>query len=95
MKDSHTKLNAVAFGMSMGMVYAISIFVLGMLATYFDYGSDMVDMLGDFYPGYDTGLMPSLIGAFWGLLEGFIMGFLLGFFYNLFHGCCCSWCRCD
>jgi hypothetical protein len=94
MKCEYLKLNAAAVGLSMGLIYAIAIFVMGLMATYFDHGHDIVELMGTFYPGYDVGLVPSLIGALWGFLDGVILGFLWGVFYNMFNKCCCSMSGC-
>ncbi len=92
MNDQYSNLNAMAFGLSMGLVYAFSIFFIGILATYFDIGANFVDAIAAYYSGYGTGLVGSAIGAFWGFIDGFFCGFFLGFFYNVFNRCCCNWC---
>ncbi len=89
MKDNCVKLNSIALGLSMGLVYAIALFLMGLLATYYDHGYDLVELMASFYPGYDVGFIPSLIGALWGFFDGVIMGFLLGYFYNVINKCCC------
>lgn len=82
-------LNACALGLGMGVVYALSLFFMGMLATYLHIGYSIVRILGDYYSGYGVGFMPSLIGAAWGFVDGLVVGFLLGYFYNFFNERCC------
>jgi hypothetical protein len=94
MKECYAKLNPLALGLSMGVVYALSLFLVAMVATHWDYGYELIELMENFYPGYGVGLVPSLIGAAWGLLEGTVFGFLMAVFYNIFHKCCCCMCSC-
>ena len=76
-KDTHG-LHSVAFGMAMGVLWAFSMFLMGMLAMFGNWGVPFVELFSSFYIGYSATFMGSIIGAVWGFADGFIGGFLLG-----------------
>ena len=77
------KLNVKALGCAFGLMWALGVLFLGLLATYFNYGNHMVQVVASLYYGYDATLIGSLIGTAWGFVDGLICGVLLAFFYNL------------
>lgn len=85
MSEKCAKLSKFGFGMGLGVTWALGVFILAMLAMYLDMGKPMVDLLAQFYKGFDATLPGSAIGSAWGFLDGFVGGFFIAFFYNLFR----------
>lgn len=83
MSNGTMKLNVTAIGLALGVVYAIGMFVMGLIAMYFDVGNPLVELVGTLYIGYNDTIVGSLIGAGWGFLDGFVFGVIFAWFYNL------------
>ncbi len=78
---SHAKLNPKALGISLGIISALSIFFLGLVASA-GWGQTLVLTMGSFYKGYSPGILGSLAGGIWGFIEGFIVGYVMARIYN-------------
>jgi hypothetical protein len=92
------KLSPKAFGLALGTMWGMSVFLVGLAAHFFEYGVTFVTAMGAMYVGYDVSVMGSFIGGFFGFLDGFIGGAVLIFLYNLYACCCkkeCTECCCD
>lgn len=90
---------AVSLGLAVGITWGLYIFVLGLYATYFHHGVELVQLISSLYVGYQATWVGSLLGGLYGLVDGFIFGFFVGFFYKLFRKCgkcgiCCPKCGC-
>lgn len=86
MKRRSTKeLDPMRFGMAFGLVLALFMFLLGLAATYLDWGVNLVYLTGEVYLGFAPTLPGSIIGGFWGFLDGFLGGFLIAWIYNKLH----------
>jgi hypothetical protein len=90
------KLSPFAFGMSLGLVWGLSVFVTGLMAYYLSYGKPFVMAMSAMYIGYEPSVMGSLIGGAFGFVDGLIGGALIALFYNGFsQACgCCQPCPC-
>ena len=75
------KLDAKAFGLAMGILWALGVFVLGLLAMN-GYAAPFVDLFGTAYLGFDATVQGSLIGAIWGFFDGLIGGWVFAWLYN-------------
>lgn len=75
------KLDAKAFGLSVGILTALGIFALGVFAMN-GYAEPFVTLISSGYIGYDATLVGSLIGAVWGFFDGLIGGWILAALYN-------------
>ena len=84
-----TKLSPVALGLAFGVLWGVSILVLGLL-THFGYEGTLVASLRTMHVVYDLSIAGSFIAAFFGLIDGFIRGALLAWLYNCFACCCCK-----
>ena len=84
----HCKLKKFAFGLSIGLVWAFGVFIMGIIDVIYGFGHQFVDAVGTLYYGYEGTVLGSIIGAGWALLDGFIFGFLIAWLYNLFSCCC-------
>ena len=84
MKENCTtpKLSIVGLGVAFGAVWALSLFMLSMLGTYFDFDSQLVEDMGNYYEGYGLGLVPALIGSALGFLDAGIGGAMIALVYN-------------
>lgn len=82
----YPRLNVLKFGMAFGASFGLGMLFLGIVSTYFNWGTAMVPFLSSVYIGYKSSLLGSLLGLVWGCIDGFIGGVLIAFFYNLFLG---------
>lgn len=86
-----TKLCPLALGLSLGVLWGVSVLVMGLLAHYYMYGQPFVAAMGQLYLGYDPTITGSVIGGLIGFVDAFIGGALIGWLYNVFAGChCCK-----
>jgi hypothetical protein len=83
-----SKLSPLSLGLSLGILWGVSVLLLGLIATYYPYGKPFVAALATLYPGYAATISGSFIGGAIGLVDGFISGLILALLYNLF-ACCC------
>ena len=77
------KLDVKAFGLALGIIWAVSVFLLGMIAMLLKgYCLPFVTWLGSMYIGYKATLLGSIIGAIWGFVDAGIGGVLVAWLYN-------------
>lgn len=89
--DHHHRLSPLAFGLAIGIVWAIVVFSAGFTAQpSWGYGVGFVTSLSSIYIGYGPSLEGSFIGALWALIDGLIVGLLIAWVYNFFASCCKS-----
>ena len=81
---SNAKLNILALGASLGIVWAAGLFVTGLFANPMGWGSEFVNVMGSIYIGYKTGFVGAIIGAVWGFIDMFVAGVVIGWIYNFF-----------
>lgn len=82
------KMNKCAFGLSLGVIWGLSVFFMAILAKCCGYGDGFVEGLGELYLGYDASILGALVGALWGFVDAFVFGFLAAWLYNFFSCCC-------
>ncbi len=80
------RLNPLAFGVSLGIVWGVSIFLMGLVAFYFMIGTGFVSSMGLIYVGYGTSVVSCINAGAIGFVDAFIIGGLIGWLYNLFAG---------
>lgn len=78
------KLNPWGLALSLGIWWAIAVFVMGLIAMGGHYGVGFVQGLGDVYIGYHASFWGSVLGAIWGFVDAFIGGLLVAWLYNVF-----------
>jgi hypothetical protein len=79
---------------SLGLLWGLSILIMGLVAYFTHYGQAFVTNLGTMYMGwYTPTIMGSILGGFIGFIHGFIKGFLIAWLYNAFSGCCSGCCK--
>ena len=80
----HKTLGVISFGLALGVTAAIATFVLGVMATFFDWGIPLAMVLASIFLGYGPTFVGSIAGAVWAFVDGFIVGMLIAWFYNRF-----------
>ncbi|KTC78968.1 bacteriophage holin [Legionella cherrii] len=86
------KLNPLALGLAFGVLWGVSILLMGLLAYYYTYGHAFVVAVGSLYPGYAPSIKGSIMGGVIGFIDAFIMGLIIAWLYNLFNCCKCVCC---
>lgn len=80
------KLDAMRFGIALGIVWGFGVLCLGVMVTAFDWGTPALQLLGSLYLGFAPTQAGILIGLIWGFVDGFAGGFLLAWVYNKLVG---------
>jgi len=76
-------LNPKNLGLSIGIIWGLGMLLLGLFATFLNWGGGLVQTMSSLYIGYDLGIVGSVIGGIWGFVDGFIFGFLIALVYNM------------
>lgn len=80
-----SKLNVKALGLALGIIWGVSLFVMGVVAMLApNYAADFVRAIGSKYIGYAPTIVGSVIGAVWGFIDAGIGGLLIAWLYNKF-----------
>jgi len=87
------KLSPVALGLSVGILWGLSVLIMGLMAYYYAFGRPFVDAMSTLYLGYEPSIQGSLIGGLIGFIDSFIMGALVAWLYNCFSCCKCTCCK--
>ena len=86
------KLSPLGLGLSLGVLWGLSMLAMGLIAYYYSYGKPLVEAISTLYIGYAPSIKGSILGAIIGFIDAFIMGLLIAWLYNLFSGCGCRCC---
>lgn len=83
MTKAATRLSPTTLGFAMGMIWGLSLFVLGLIGygSMF-YGHPMIQMISSVYLGYGPTVEGAFIGFAWGFVDFFMFGWLAGLVYN-------------
>lgn len=84
---NNCKLCPVALGLSLGVIWGVSVFFIGMVAHFYLYGRPFVEALGVLYIGYDPSIAGCVIGGLIGFLDAFLGGLIIAWLYNVFSNC--------
>jgi len=76
------KLDIKAFGLSVGIVWGLAMFTLGLINTSGHWGSGIVEVMSTLYIGYKPTVLGSIIGGIWGFLDAGIGGVVVAWLYN-------------
>lgn len=91
--SKRSKLCPVSFGLALGIVSALTVFIWSLYAIY--YGPTPMMIAHQIpVPSYNDASWCAL----WTLISGFVFGFFLALIYDLISGCCKSRCckgRCN
>lgn len=80
------KLDAVKFGLTIGIVWAGAVLGLGLMSEILNWGTPMVQGLGSLYLGYKASPGGILIGTIWAFIDGGIGGLVVAAVYNWLLG---------
>lgn len=88
--DTHGvgRLSKLSLGLSLGILWGLTMLIMGWIATCCPYGGDFVSAFGTVYLGYAATFWGAVLGAIWGFFDFFIFGFLIAWIYNLCLCCC-------
>ena len=78
------KLRVRAFGLAVGIVWGLGIFVATIWAVLKGTGNTLILLIA-YYPGYSITYGGALVGLFWGFINGIICGSLISWLYNMLH----------
>lgn len=92
---SGCKMSPVGLGMSLGVLWGLSIFGMGLITYFYSYGKPFVEAIAAVYLGYEPSIKGSIIGGVIGFIHAFITGFLIAWLYNKFSCCKCPCSKTD
>jgi len=78
------RINFNTAGIYLGFLWAIIVFVLGLLSIAKEPLRKIVDFMSQVYIGYEASLKGSFAGALWGFVDGYITGVVFALITNLF-----------
>ena len=81
--SNYQKISPLAFGLSFGILWAVGLVIISILALYSGFAMSMVNLFTTLYLGYELTLLGVIIGALWAFVDAFIGGFLVAYLYNL------------
>lgn len=91
--NCHSHLKSVSLGLSFGVLWGLSVFIMGLIVHFTGFGQAFITNVGTLYmEWYGPTIMGSIWGGFIGFAHGFITGFLIAWLYNAFS-CCCHNCK--
>jgi hypothetical protein len=77
-------IDAKALGLSLGLIGALSVVIISIWVATYGTGMAWVDLINDFYLGYEITIVGTILGAIYGFIDGFVGGWLIGWLYNKF-----------
>jgi len=80
----YAKLCPKALGLAFGLLWALVVLVMGLIAHFDPVGVWFVNSVKAVYVGYELTWIGIAIGTAIAFVHLFIKGFILGFFYNRF-----------
>jgi hypothetical protein len=78
-------LNARSLGLSIGILWAVVLFLMTVLSLYTGYAAGFLEMMAGVYPGFRLSWPGAFIGLVMGFIDGFIGGYLVAWLYNRFN----------
>ncbi|OGJ45559.1 hypothetical protein A3J23_03315 [Candidatus Peregrinibacteria bacterium RIFCSPLOWO2_02_FULL_48_14] len=77
-----TQLNALAAALSVGILWAVCLFVWTFIAIKWGYAPSWIDLMAEAYPNYAATSAGAFWGLLWGFLDGFVGTYILVWLYN-------------
>jgi len=81
------RLSPLALGLSLGVLWGVSLLIVGLLAHFASYGIEFVKTMNAIYIVYSPSILGSIVGGIIGFIDAFIGGVIIAWLYNLFGGC--------
>ncbi len=75
-------LKPLQLGLTAGLLWALCVLSLGLMATFLKWGKLMVSVIGSVYIGYTSTVAGSLIGMVWAFFDGLAGGAVFAWLYN-------------
>ena len=82
------RLSPLALGLAAGVLWGVSILIMGLIATYYAYGRPFVEAMSVMYTGYEASIKGSFLGGAMGFIDAFIGALIFAWLYNLFSRTC-------
>jgi hypothetical protein len=76
------ELRPLPLGIAAGIAYGLCIFLLGLMATFTEMGTVLVNTLGTAYIGYAPTVVGSVIGGIWAFIDAFVFVYIAAWIYN-------------
>jgi len=76
------KVDVKALGLTLGIVWAVSVFIMALLAKFFNYGTGLIYALSTMYVGTQATFRGGAIGSIWAFFDAGIFGLVVGWLYN-------------
>jgi len=80
----HATLGVISLGLALGTSWAISVFLLAIVAAAFGWGVNIAVSIQSLYLGYGPTFVGAVTGAVWAFAHGLIGGAMIGWLYNRF-----------
>jgi ABC-type phosphate transport system permease subunit len=83
------KLNLKALVLTAGIVWALAVFLVGILNLIWSgYGVAFLKLIASVYPGYhaSSSIGDLIVGTLYAFVDGAICGLVFGWLYNVFVG---------
>ena len=77
-------LHPMAAALSIGLVWAVALFLWTLVAAQNGYGSSILELLVEIYPSYQVSTGGAVWGLLWGFVDGFIGTYIIVWVYNHF-----------
>jgi hypothetical protein len=75
-------LHKRAFGMALGTVLGVFVFLVTVVAIMFPEGRQSVSLLSNYFGGYSVSWQGAFIGLVWGWFVGFVIGWFTAYTRN-------------
>ena len=75
----------ISLGLAVGVLWGIYTLMIGLTASFFGYGSELVGIIGTLYIGYNATVLGAFIGMIWGFVDGFVVGYLIEMLFSYFN----------
>jgi hypothetical protein len=76
------KVDIKALGLTLGIVWGVAMFLLGLMVMFFNWGVAWVELMSSLYIGYKATFLGSIIGGIWGFVDAGIAGVIIAWLYN-------------
>ncbi len=77
-------LGVISFGLAVAVTSAVFTFFLGLMATFFGWGTELAAALSSLYIGFSPTFVGTIAGAVWAFVTGFAGGVMIAWLYNRF-----------
>jgi len=76
------KINEIKLGLALGITIGGYLFFFAFMVNFFDWGTELLEVISSLYIGYKGTYTGSLIGFAWGFADFFVIGYAIAWLYN-------------